>query len=413
MHSRVLHFITLPAIFLFCCCLSGCKEEPARMPSLGEAFAGPITLNLREDIAPGSKTVATLKHGDRVELLQARRRFIKVRTTKGVEGWTDNRQLMMPEQMKELRDFSERSAILPSQGSATVFSTLNMHAEPNRQSPSFYQIAEGSPVDVVGHRATPRVTQVPAAAPPILKPLPVVRRKKSGKKDSAIPPPPKAPAPKPPENWLELSKTRPAEQQSLPVKLPEPVVPIRMDDWSLVRTKNGKAGWVLTRMLNMTIPDEVAQYAEGHRITSYFSLSKVQDGDLAKNNWLWTTIRDGALPYEFDSFRVFIWSLRHHRYETAYIQRNVKGFYPIEVKLGATPSFSLILEGDDGKLYRQTYIFEGNRVHLAGKTLFDGSAQPAKPDDSAVSQLAVQSPTPNASTLDKAKAWFKQLKPGK
>ena len=66
-----------------------------------------------------------------------------------------------------------------------------------------------------------------------------------------------------------------------------------MDDWSLVRTPDGKAGWVLTRPLSMAIPDEVAQYAEGHRITSYFALGQVHDDDVVKNNWLWTTITKG------------------------------------------------------------------------------------------------------------------------
>ena len=34
-----------------------------------------------------------------------------------------------------------------------------------------------------------------------------------------------------------------------------------MEDWNLIRTKDGKAGWVLSRMLVMAIPDEVAQYS--------------------------------------------------------------------------------------------------------------------------------------------------------
>ena len=61
-----------------------------------------------------------------------------------------------------------------------------------------------------------------------------------------------------------------------------------------------------------------------------------------KNNWLWTTITKGGQPYDFDSFRVFVWSLRHHRYETAYIERNVVGHYPVEVIecRCALPSFS-------------------------------------------------------------------------
>ena len=102
-----------------------------------------------------------------------------------------------------------------------------------------------------------------------------------------------------------------------------------MDEWSLIRTASGQSGWVLTRRLVMAIPDEVAQYAEGHRIVSYFPLGEVRAGDEKKTTWLWTTIGAGTEPYDFDSFRVFVWSQRHHHYETAYIERNLKGYAPV------------------------------------------------------------------------------------
>ena len=54
--------------------------------------------------------------------------------------------------------------------------------------------------------------------------------------------------------------------------------------------------------------------------------------------------------------------VRRHRYETAYIERNVEGYYPVEVVRGPTPKFSLILRGDDGKLYRKTWVVEGYMV---------------------------------------------------
>ena len=82
----------------------------------------------------------------------------------------------------------------------------------------------------------------------------------------------------------------------------------------------------------MAIPDEVAQYAEGKRIVSYFPLGETQDGEEKKNIWLWTTTTDSREPYDFDSFRVFVWSLRRHRYETAYIERNLKGYSPVLLK---------------------------------------------------------------------------------
>jgi hypothetical protein len=179
-----------------------------------------------------------------------------------------------------------------------------------------------------------------------------------------------------------------------------------MDDWSLVRTSDGKVGWVLTRPLSMAIPDDVAQYAEGHRITSYFPLGQVNDNGTVKNNWLWTTIVKGGQPYEFDSFRVFVWSLRHHRYETAYIERNVVGHYPVQViNTGATPSFSVIVEGQDDRLYRKTYAFDSYRIHLASREPYDpgGKADATK--------LASNgSGTQQSAGSDPKSSWYASLK---
>jgi hypothetical protein len=129
----------------------------------------------------------------------------------------------------------------------------------------------------------------------------------------------------------------------------------------------------------MAIPDEVAQYAEGHRITSYFALGQIHDGDTVKNNWLWTTIIKGGEPYEFDSFRVFVWSLKHHRYETAYIERNVVGHFPTTVNSSSdAPSFSVIVEGVDGNWYRKTYSFDGYRIRMVNREVYRSPSEASK-----------------------------------
>lgn len=398
---RVAFFAVL---FLF---LGGCSSKADRAPAIGEAYVGPFSLNLRKELAPKSPVVAAVKHGDRLEILQTRRGFSKVRTSQGVEGWTDGRMLLTPQQMDELRGLAERAGKLPSQGSATVYEALNMHTEPSRQSPSFFQLPENGSVQVIGHRVAPRNAppeSLPARPAPASKPASA--RKSKPKKDDAkrIPPPPSPPSPAVPPNWLELSKVGEEVLSESPAdkKTPAPAAtaaPVPMEDWSLVRTKDGKVGWVLANMLTMSIPDEVAQYAEGHRITSYHAMGEVKDKEkgVTKQNWVWTTITQGQQPYQYDSFRVFVWSLRHHRYETAYIERNIKGYYPVETgtatsKEGKTtvmvPSFSVIVEGDDGRVYRETYAFSGFRVRLIEKTPYDKptewpdlrpSAQPTPP----------------------------------
>jgi hypothetical protein len=153
----------------------------------------------------------------------------------------------------------------------------------------------------------------------------------------------------------------------------------------------------------------VAQYAEGHRITSYFSLGDVRDGDQVKHNWLWTTIAKGFEPYEFDSARVFIWSLRRHRYETAYIEKKLKGYYPVEVRAegGTPPSFSLIVEEKDGARYRRTYAFQGYRVRMIAKVrLLPQASLIFRPTDTA----AAQGKRPQQSFLARTGEWLAAMR---
>jgi len=342
---------------------------------------GPAELKIRSDIPLQSSTVATVKHGDRLEILQTRRRFLRVRTPRGAEGWTDERQLLSTGDMAALRELSERAAAMPVQGQATTYSDLNVHTQPARQSPSFVQVKEKEKMDVLTHVATPRAD---APRKPLIAPTPKKSKaaaKKPAKKEAKYPPPPMPKPPALPSDWLELSNSdQPDEPASAEEEIDEKT-PAPVDEWSLIRTASGQAGWVLTRRLVMAIPDEVAQYAEGHRIVSYFSLGEVRDGDQKKRTWLWTTIGAGTEPYDFDSFRVFVWSQRRHRYETAYIERNLKGYAPVllrEVKFSERgkvkgeavnyPGFSICIEKKDGQRYRLEYALPtAETVRFAGE----------------------------------------------
>jgi hypothetical protein len=323
-----------------------------------------------------------------------------------VEGWVDANLLLSAQQMDELRKLAEDSQKLPSQGAATVFEALNMHTEPNRPSPSFHQIPEGGAVEVLAHRVTPRsavrprgAALVKAAAPPkALKP-------KAPKKGAAAYLLPLPAPPAPPADWEKISRPRASD---LPDFTPPEAPPVSLDDWDLVRTKDGTVGWVLARNLYMSVPDDVAQYAEGKRITAYVALGDVRDGDEVKHNWLWTTADSSLKTAEFDSFRVFVWSKSRHRYETAFIERNVTGFYPVELadvtagevgnrktsgrnrervrdqNADLEKGFSVIVQDKDGALYKRIYGFSGYHVRLISKipvtrrdTLLAMSATPA------------------------------------
>ncbi|HVX66483.1 MAG TPA: hypothetical protein VHA11_07770, partial [Bryobacteraceae bacterium] len=114
----------------FLCALAGCSSGSSRQAPIGEAYAGPATLKLRKELDPRSPEVAAVSHGDRLAILSRRRRFVRVRTSQGTEGWTDMRQLLSAAQMQELNDLAEAAGRMPSHGAVTVYEALNVHTLP-------------------------------------------------------------------------------------------------------------------------------------------------------------------------------------------------------------------------------------------------------------------------------------------
>ena len=65
--------------------------------------------------------------------------------------------------------------------------------------------------------------------------------------------------------------------------------------------------------------------------------------------------------------------------ETAYIEKNVKGYYPLEaVDLSDRDEkgFSLVVEEKDGMQYKRTYGFSGYHIRLISKTLYNSAPLP-------------------------------------
>ena len=363
---------------------------------LGQAYVGPASVNLRKEIAPKSPTVVTVHFGDKVEIVGTKRRFVRVRTRSGAEGWTEDSMLLGQSDVDQIKAQSDAARHYPSQGIATsTYEAMNVRAQPNRYSPSYLQIKEGEKFDVLEHR----LVAVPPGA--LRKPLipqtkPVKRPRKENK--AKVPPPPAPPPPSLPLDWKDLSKEG---EDAVPPRVDDPPPTTPEEDWSLIRTSSGQSGWVLSRRLYMAIPDEVAQYAEGRRITSYFKLGKVEDGDKVKDIWLWTTIGSANVNYDFDGFRVFMWSLRHHRYETAFIQRRLVGYFPTLADPSAG-TFSVCIEKDDGHRYRREYRLVDKQVKFADEKPCD-AVQAVKDATTPKTQIPSEGP------LEKLKGKLKSI----
>jgi SH3-like domain-containing protein len=317
--------------------------------------------NLRDKLVSLYTKTGIVHNADRVEVLEKQKRFVRVRTAAGVEGWVEMRYLVGPEVYAGFQKLGGQAAKLPSQGVAATRASVNMHLTPSRDSEILYQLKDGDKVDVM-KRAVSEKAQ-PAGSP---KPAGTAR----------VPVNTAAGAPGA-QAQLVPAAERAAGRGSPDVIQPVmPVMPV-MEDWWLVRDSAGHAGWVLGRLLDLDVPLDVAQYAEGQRIVGCFKLNEVQDGDRKVSQYLTliTEPHDGA-PYDFDQVRVFTWNMKRHRYETAYRERKLFGVLPVQTgtqdfgKDGVLPVFTIRAQDESGQSGERTYRLIGpvvRRVLPAGE----------------------------------------------
>jgi SH3-like domain-containing protein len=304
---------------------AGCSTTVPEPPPRSVGFVRGADVPLRDQLGPASALIGTLDNGEEVEIISTRPRWSQVRTSAGQTGWMQSRFLAdanIPEQFVAL---AGETAALPSQGTAAIDREANLHLEPHRESETFYQFAEGHQVDVLAHRVAERGAPLDAAP-------------EDGDSDGADSPPP----------------------AQIAVRTPE--------DWLLVRDSEGNTGWMLERLADMNPPFDVGQYREGLRIRAWFVLHREIDDGIERPWYLWATIRRLAgLPYDFDEIRVFVWNPNRDRYETSYRERNLIGFYPIEVSRldkpgGSMPVFKVHVEDESGKRLEKSYVMEGRLV---------------------------------------------------
>ncbi len=387
--------ILSPLALLFCL-LAGCGNEERHPPKrvISRAYAGERRIDLRKDLAIRADIVETAVFGEALDILQWKRRYALVRTAGGKEGWLDGRALVRSQEIDALRQIAKDFRDTLPMGQGKVYETLNIHTSPNRSSPSFDKLPPDETVDILGHRVALRTPYQGPVQP--AKAAKKKRKKSEPDDEPKVAPPPVPRAPGLPADWKELSRGAPDEPvtkaaKHAPVKnayLLNKIVPVDLgphyDDWTLVRTRSGGIGWVISTALTMALPDDVAQYANKNRITSYFVIGEVTDSEKGrKKHFLWTTISQRAKPYQFDSFRVLVFNTKRHRYETAHWEKELTGYLPIRVMdpSEGAPIFNLVLEDGDGTFWRRRYVFEGNRVKFLDQARVERPRIPTAPED--------------------------------
>jgi len=283
--------------------LSGCRHLREHLkPEMVYVVAKQTYL--RDRVAAVSNRVALVNNGEPLQVVEHGRRFLKVKTSKGEVGWIEDHMVIDQAAYDQFAALQQQHAHDPVVATGVLRDDLYLHVKPGRETDRFYLLPENEKLQLLIRASVPK------------------------------PAPPQGflPAPHPAAGSAKGKK---------PAVAADPAVP--MEDWWLVRDSHGQVGWMLSRRLDVDVPDEIAGYSEGQKIVGAYVLTKVYDPESSLPDKLvpeyvsvTNAYKDG-LPYDFDQVRVFTWNVKKHRYETAYRQRNLEGYLPVAVSQKKNP----------------------------------------------------------------------------
>jgi hypothetical protein len=328
---------------LLCLLAAGCGKKSGKAKEY--AYVSAQDAFLRDQVAAVYRKTGQVQNGDRVEVLEKYRRFVRVRNEANEIGWIELRYLTSAEVHEQVQKLAAEHAPDPVQALATTRLATNLHVTPDREGEHLYQLKEGAKLELLA-----RATSEKPAPQGGAQPKPMAAKKGKGKEEGPS---------KPMEDWWL-------------VRVPLPPG----------RSAAARVGWVLARMVDVDVPVEIGQYAEGQRIIAFFVLNQVDDLNKQVPQYVvaLNEPRDG-MPVDFNQIRVFTWNLKKRRYETAYRERKLAGVLPIRVgqqefdKEGKLPVFVLRVKDDAGNVDVRTYKMNGVMVR---RVLPPGQQKPAR-----------------------------------
>src|SRR6266481_4022226 len=317
--------------------------------SLSDAYISERSVTLWSSFATSRRQLCVLLFGDHVDVLARHNENVKVRTAAGVVGWLDGRYLMDPDLWRRSAKLLEQASAIPVQARGRTKVSTNLRVHPGRNEARLYQFARNAPVEIVG-RATADWVQVSDEKETGGEPSETKKEDWFLIRGIATRPPGEGVV----RNSAITNTTQPGDQ----------TIPI--------------AGWVVARFVSLDLPDPVREGAESANIRplAWFELNRVSDGEGEHLQYLAAGARGPeGLPCDFTTLRVYTWNARKTRYETAFIDNNLCGAFPIHIAKDpkGQPEFRFHISGE--KEERHYHL-----IQTVVRRIKDETTGPAKPE---------------------------------
>jgi len=326
----------VPPLLMLCFVALACGCKQFHHEQHDTVYVSARQMYLHDRVAAVSNRVAEVVNGQQLEVLEHGRRFLKVKTQKNEIGWIEERAVIDAQSYQAFAQLAETHKQDPVVATGVIRDDIYLHLLPGRETERFFLLPGNAKVQLLVRASVPK-----AGTPGSVRPKPA-----EAKNPQATPSPVGATASTAAKPAAKPEIAPPAEALSAP--------PIPMEDWWLIRDGQGHAGWLLAGRVDVDVPDEIAQYAEGQRIVGAYVLTKVYDDEATTPDHQvpeFVTVlspNQSGLPFDFDQVRIFTWSLKRHRYETAFRLHPIQGYLPVRVstqtvKDASVPAFSFQL----------------------------------------------------------------------
>jgi hypothetical protein len=300
-------------------------------PPLETAYAGNRQVTLMSTSAQVREPVTTVNYGDRLDVLERYQDQVEVRTSTGLSGWVNERDLLTADIWQKAADLEKRTASMPVQARGHTKVLTNLRVDAGRDATRLRQLNKGVPLELYERRPVEVPSAVTAAA-------------------------------------TDESAGEP--------------VGAKKEDWWLVRAhtseKDLASGWILGRFFELDVPQPLPDYASSAamRIVAWFELNKVTDssGKLRPQYLLAGTHGPEGQPCDFNMLRVYTWGKQRVRYETAFVESGLCGKLPVRITQPTVSGGDTIFAFTDigaGKAEERTYNMHQTivrRVKQAGES---------------------------------------------
>jgi len=299
---------------------------------------------LHDRVAAVSNRVAEVVNGQQLEVLERGRHFLKVKTQKNEIGWIEEHYVIDAKTYDSFAQLATGHKQDPVVATATVRDDVYLHNLPGRETEHFYLLPGNTKVQLLARAVVPKVASAASSS---------AAKSSAPKTQAALPQQAKSGAPSgtplnaPTKPAAQASTSKPAPPSASPAPALADPDSVAMEDWWLVRDTQGHFGWLLAGRVDVDVPDEVGVFAEGQRMVGAYVLTKLTDRQATTPDQQvpeYVTVLSppkSGLPFDFDQVRVFTWSMKRHRYETAFRLHPIQGFLPVTVGSQATPGGSV------------------------------------------------------------------------